>query len=562
MKNRIYKGIINALPIICMIVFSACNDPMKDYYGDKDYKPAGTQNMLDALKANPQYSTFTYILEETGMDQLIKDNTLLTIWVPRNEDMPYEIATLTYDEKVTLIKNHMSLGAITTNILTNFSTVISLTERYMPVTSDAAKKVFYVDNAPLLNTDILCANGVIHEVSRWFVPRVNLYELLMTLGDEYSIFRDSLKNRTDSIFDSENSVPSGVDENGIPVYADSIKIGSNPILDKADLSDMTQTFTFFIPTDEAMSQMFSDMTNYLMAAEYPITSEDTSMWIDWILKASIQKGYQTYEPGVELNSVTWAASGNTDYKIRTDYQIAYDQEPDEYANGWAYTLDKISVPKTLYVTTQKANPYYIRTLAADGSQGSSGGLDEWSTPVRGGGINIETGSGAKSGNLTVFWQFGNRGNLDNAYLDAWYKFQTYFFEKDANNEDVLVPVNIMPGYYDIYMNLWNRNDPTGGYNNKTDSLRIIIGDDYQVTVTGITTGAYQNKDNGVKINGANPVYISGKLEPREILIEVPDFREDLMTEEEQAELMKNKDYYRAWRRIEVGTVRFVPNGNY
>lgn len=563
MKKRIYKGIISALPLMCLVIFSACKDPMNDYYGDSEYKAPGRENMLSVLKSNPQYSTFTYLLEETGMDQLIKDNTLLTIWVPRNEDMPYEIATLTPEEKVMLIRNHMSLGSVTTNILTNFSTVISLTERYMPVRSDAAKKVFYVDNAPLVNTDIMCANGVIHEISKWFVPRVNLYELLLNLGDEYSIFRDSIKNRTDSIFDSQSSIPSGVDENGFPVYDDSIKIGSNIILDKSDLSDMTKTFTFFIPTDEAMLQMFSDMTNYLVAAEYPLTSKDTSMWVEWMLKASIQTGYQTYAPETVLTGVTWPAVAGTDYRIRTDYQIAYDQTPDQYANGWAYTLDRISIPRTLYVKEQKANPYYIRNEY--GGTNSSEGLDEWATPVRGGGINNETGSGPKSGNLTVFWQFGGRGNIDDAYKDAWYRFKTYFFEKDAEDNDVLIPVNIMPGYYDIYMNLVSRDDGLlgeGGYKNKTDSLRITIGDDYQVTVSGITRGLYTNKDEGIKINGLNPVYISGALGPREILIEVPDFREDLMTEEEATELRKNRDYYRAWRRIEVGTVRFVPNGNY
>lgn len=561
MKNRNHMKIIRLIPVLCLVVLSACKDPMKNYYGDDKYKAPGNQSVMEALNSNPDYSTFAYLMEKTGLDQLFKDNVLMTIWVPLNEDMPADVLTLTEEEQVRMIRNHLSLGSMNTRSLDGqISTsgsnakIVNMSGRHMPLTRTGG--IYSIDGAPLLNTDIICSNGIIQEISEWFLPRTTLYEYVVNLGNEYSLFRDSLLARNVLTFDADSSKTEHVDSTGKPIW-DSIFLLSNDVFDYADLNDITKTFTIFVPTNEAVSTMFRDMSNYLLAANYTITSKDTARWMDWLMRTAIQPAQREYVPDREWTNSLWTKSAwqnnNKDkhdslftwedqatYTFRTNFQEVYDPTVKKYLNGWAYEWNKIRVPKTMYLAKVDFNPWRTRN-AAGGMNVDINNLDWW-----GGQVATDAGSGpTTSPTNSVFIQFGRAGFASDGQEEAYYGYKslkpvTVENEESGEDEEELVALNVMPGYYDIGIRLMNKT--VNGLENETDSVTVYVNGS-PIVVKNITTNRYNNDDRLI----IEDFYISGQYEPVSIEIHLFPTTETDPT------------MYRAYRRLQVGKTRLIPS---
>ncbi len=550
MKNKDYMKILRLIPVLCLVAFSACKDPMDRYYNDDKYKTAG-QPLIEELKKNPQYSTFTLLLEETKfLEPFNKAKVILTMWVPLNDYMPAEVLTLTNEEKVRLLKNHISITSVNTEALLAQSKtggkIASLSGRYMPVQYNNG--IFYVDGIELLNTDITCSNGIIHEISEWFLPRVTLYDYVAGLDGDYTVFRDSLLGRDITSFDKDSSVAYHVDEFGVPVWEKVYKTTNN-ILDYADLKDITKTFTLFVPTNDAIAGMYRDMSNYLLAANYIVTPEDSARWMDWLMRTCIQPTQRTWVPNSAWSNSLWVRN-DTDpekskwevqslYTFRTQYQEIYETNPTKYLNGWSYVVNKVRVPKTMYVKYVEFNPYFARN-AVGGMVPQPDGLDWWVGNVQ------TTGTGPQESPQGVFIQFGRAGFVTDGQEQAYYGY------KSASMVDVvdemtgiatpeLQPLSIMPGYYDVGIRFTNKTLDT--YANETDSVMVRInGSEFKVK--GITKNTYNTDDSKVLV--VRDFHITGQYDPVTVEIEL------FPTDEQDA------TKYRAWRRIQVGLTRLYP----
>lgn len=541
--------ILKLIPILCLVVFSACKDPMDRYYKDDKYKVGGSP-LLEELKKNPQYSTFTLLLEETNfLKEFEEANVILTIWVPLDDYMPAEVMTLTKEEKIRMLRNHISLTSINSEALKSQRQVASLSGRFMPTTY--SNGIFTVDGAELLNMDITCSNGMIHEISEWFPPRVTLYEYISNLDGDYSIFRDSLFGRNIVSFDQDSSVAENVGPDGKPVWVPVYKTTNN-ILDYADLDDITQTFTVFIPTNEAIAGMYRDMSNYLQEANYEITSEDSARWMDWLMRTCIINGQREYEPDMVFSNSLWQRNDsdeekmkwetNAMYSFRTNFQEVYDTEPDKYLNGWSYNLNKIRVPKTMYVVTTEFNPYTIRqnTEQTEGSNMAANpqGLDSWVGHIQ------SNSSGSRTNPNGVFIQFGRSGMIEDATETAYYSYKSAAMVEEENEltgevTSSLQGIPVMPGYYDVIIRFTN--ESLDGLANQTDSVQVSINGS-TFNVRGITRNTY-NRDDRYAITD---LYIPGQYEPATVEIRLYD-----ATETDNVK-------YRAWRRIRVGLTKLVP----
>lgn len=554
MKNKIYNRIIKLIPLVCLVVLSACKDPMKDYYTDSEFIAPGTESVMEVLKSNPEYSTFVYLLEKTGLDQMFKDNILLTVFVPLNENMPFDVLTLSEEEQVRLVKNHMSLGSVTTQTLEAqlFGSIIALSGRYMRVTSSS--KIYYLDQIALLNTDIMCVNGVVQEIAEWILPRVTLYEHLVGLSDDYSIFRDSLLGRTIISFIPDSSSAEYVDEEGKPVW-DSVFGFTNNILDKADLDDIKSTFTFFTPTNEAVLNMYQEMTNYLDAVNYPIATEDTAQWMDWLMKVCIVPGMIQYTANRIYYNSTWYSSPTSDsmnlYAFRTNYQTVYNTTPTRCLNGYTYDLDRIRVPKTMYVKEATFNPAHIREDAGGKLDLHPLGYDWWE------GQYWDASVSGIVEEKRVFMQYGRANIIADATTEpVLYGFKTIAKIKDEEDPEAtyLEEELIMPGYYDV--RIWLGNQSSGGLSNQTDSVYVTINGE-GFSVAGIRRNRY-NKDK--PDYAVRSIYIPGRYEAATFEISLypvqegsspsgPVFGEPIIV---------GPSNYKAWRRFKVGEITLTP----
>lgn len=549
MKNKDYMKILKLIPVLCLVVFSACKDPMDRYYKDDKFKLGG-EPLLEELKKNPQYSTFTLLLEETGFLKEFTDaNVVLTIWVPLDDYMPAEVLTLTKEEKVRMIRNHISLTSINSEALKAQKQVASLSGRFMPTGYNNG--IYTVDGAELLNMDIICSNGMIQEISEWFLPRVTLFEYISNLGGDYTVFRDSLLGRNVESFDKDSSLAENVGPDGKPVWVPIYKTTNN-ILDYADLNDITKTFTVFIPTNEAIAGMYRDMSNYLQEANYEITSEDSARWMDWLMRTCIIDGQKKYEPDMVYENGIWKRSDSDEekkkweasamYSFRTKFQEVYDPEPDKYLNGWSYNLNRIRVPKTMYVVKTEFNPYTIRknTEETEGGNMSANpqGLDWWVGHVQ------ANASGSRTDPEGVLIQFGRAGMIEDATETAYYSYKSAAMvteEDELTGESTtsLQGIPVMPGYYDVVVRFGNPS--LDGLANQTDSVQVSINGS-TFNVKNITKGTYNRDD----LFAITDLYVPGQYEPATVEIRLFD-----ATEPDNVK-------YRAWRRIRVGITKLVP----
>lgn len=99
-------------------------------------------------------------------------------------------------------------------------------------------------------------NGVIHVIDEMMAARINLYEYIKQLPDEYSIYRDSIMAYSVELFDESKSTPIGVDKTGNTIY-DSVFVVYNPLFDTVEINSEFKQFTCFIPDNNVMKDCFT-----------------------------------------------------------------------------------------------------------------------------------------------------------------------------------------------------------------------------------------------------------------------------------------------------------------
>lgn len=552
----------------------ACTDAVDDYYLATD---ANTQDgtILQYVQSHPEYSKFAQLLEETGMSGLLAggDNRLYTLWLPSDDTMPAEVLTMSDSMKRVLVQNHISSTMFYSRNFSRLSRITMLNAKTLDLTQDmgdggiqypdvpvdpgtdpegptdpdlpidpgqpvTASRVdegtpsepgtpeepdepqlslsgYLLDGVDVNRVDLLCDNGIVHEVGGWLMPRVDLYSWIQSLGDDYSIFRDSLLNRNVRTFDRENSEVIGVDESGQIIY-DSVFIITNDILDKVDLANENLRFTCFIPDNNCVREALQEIELRVRAAGYPLDEEDSfevydtnySTWMKWILTAAFHSGKRYYDPLVDT---TFTSIGGA--QLRTRYQRVSDSL--SFSNGRAYLLKKSRVPYNIYLSNVAFCPYTIRKAA--GGAGASSAFDR--------------DAFAKYG-----WNESKR---------LWYiqfekiPFEYYFYSHTYSDKMGIDSLYVMPGHYQLYLYLgrdWQDSDKA----NTCDKASIYVDDEFVADIEGITEGAFDKTTRGGLI--------------AEDLVLTPPYRMRKVTIKLDESLPNSSPAV----RLTIGNVTFVP----
>lgn len=423
---------IGLIALMGWLALSGCEDALEDYYGDEDLPGLSSVEIIDRLKSEPGYSEFVALLEETGYAGELQKDLLFTVWAPQDATMPDTVKRMSLESKKELVENHLSYMVIYQRNLEKLQRVKTLAGKYLLVTNKADG--FNVGGAGLENADRVCRNGVVHGVQQWLLPRKSIYEWLNALGEDYSIFRDSLMARNVRIFDKENSVPNGVDEMGQTVYDTVWKTG-NPILDKGDIRLEDKQFTLFIPDNDVILTMYRETAAYLDEVKRQCKASDTAQWIDWLLRAAVHKNVIEVKEGKSYQSVFAK-------EMRMSVQQA--GEYTDLSNGRAYRLTHCHIPRDIYFKTVEFNPYYNRLYAP--------GEYDWVSQLAEPMLMDDAGK-------VVRIQFPGDTICE-------FSFLTY----DFNVKELFHPVEVMPGNYKVTARFdvffWHNKD------SEADSMRI------------------------------------------------------------------------------------------
>lgn len=353
------KKIISKLCVL-LFLLAGCQENWSDYYtqtegGDTD--ASATANLLDQLKSVPEYSKFVELLEETKVSEELSRNQVLTVWAPTNASMPAEVATMSEKDKITLCKNHINYVALYNTKLTDGKVIKTLAGKNLIIKENGADQ-FSFDGQEVTKLNQNCTNGVIHEINGWLMPRKNIFEyILEDAGPEYSIIRDSLLARCDTVFKPGLSFPLGVDELGNTLY-DSVFVIENSLLEyKSDIRSEDEDFTMFLPTDQCIKNMYQEMNDYFANSGSFMTQRDSTKFFGWILRSIIHQG--------KIDTYAGNFTSPYGYEWRSEKQLIAPGGYKSFSNGYVYEVEKIHIPKFMYLTSMKSYTYYLSELPED-----------------------------------------------------------------------------------------------------------------------------------------------------------------------------------------------------
>jgi len=231
--------------VVAVCLTTSCQDSAwDDHYGQDSAAPS--QNIVEMLAANSEYSEFLSVLKSEGLDSLLGTDQTFTVWAPNNTAMSaYSSDGNTINH---FIKNHVcryvynaSDLADTTNIR-----IMMLNGKFQDYSR--ATGIYTFADIPLQGNDILASNGVIHPLSAVAPFYLNLYEEIQN-GDDTQSLATYLTNFDEYEFDKANSTPMGKNSLGQIVYDSVYNYNNDWMRRYGSIYLEDSIYTMIVPTE-------------------------------------------------------------------------------------------------------------------------------------------------------------------------------------------------------------------------------------------------------------------------------------------------------------------------
>lgn len=449
-----------------IFLFSGCN---KDKEWDEHYMQADQRlndNLLTILKADPDLSTFTGYLHDTGYDSLLTYSQAYTVWAPVNSAFA-SVSTDTLTDPVllkVLIGNHLSRFSFATTDVGTGKNVKMYSGKYNLFSGSGG--IFHLAGAGITEGDILTRNGILHKVDKVVSVRPNIWDYMRYSGD-FSKAMNYLDTFDIQVFDPYSSIRTGNNTLGQPIY-DSVFIYSSTYFDKVgDLNAEEDHLTYLGLTDAAYDKAYNYFKNFY---KFPVadTTEQNS------LKAIFRN---LVFPSVSLQNL-----------------------PDDYiTNTWGNKIKIDASSVTEDVLLSNGHVFVLDTLTCSAT-------DIIYKPVR---YEVEDVRRRTIGNtsavtITKAYDLASSGNFKNtvAYIltTAPTTSNDYFEVKFSN---------VLSANYDVYVKF----TPIGASKDTKLTFRLVYSNFASGTTTVNTTAKVISKaeDSAIKIGSTTtfPVYING-----------------------------------------------------
>jgi hypothetical protein len=229
--------------MVFLFAFFSCSDPVDERFEDMEQ---ASQTVAELIGDRPAYQGFAALLTETGLDSVLNRNTAFTVFALADDKLP-DLTGFSVEEKREMLTNHIS----------NFVLYSAYMDAGHSLKMMSGKNIFFGksgtaiwvnDEVTLLEPNQLATNGVLHEVDGLIPVRPNLLEYIQNHPD-YAYLAAFFNEGTTLLFDSLNSVPIGINEEGQTVYDTLWKQSNVFFSNMADLGGEDQRFTMFLAPD-------------------------------------------------------------------------------------------------------------------------------------------------------------------------------------------------------------------------------------------------------------------------------------------------------------------------
>jgi hypothetical protein len=257
MKYLQTKRILPLIGIFGIFLILSCNDEWKEHY-DQDSFNLPDKTIYTCIQEYPELSTFTKMLASTGYDKILNSSQSFTVWAPNNDALS-GVDTTDKDLVLKIVTNHIARSRFTTSG-SAIQSIRMLDKKFIEITKEGDNYKF--GNYNMVKSNLNTKNGLVHEIDGYVPYLKNLWEYLGTTDGLDSI-SSYLYNQSDSVFDPDNSIEIGVNDQGQTIYSDSAYIVVNPILTKiGDISYEDSIFTAIMPNNQAWNEAYGRIEKY------------------------------------------------------------------------------------------------------------------------------------------------------------------------------------------------------------------------------------------------------------------------------------------------------------
>lgn len=276
------KYILYAIPLLAGCL-AACSD-WDDHFVNAGNSVAGSNTTLwEQIKANPDLSDFSQVLEETKIfrkhkktsvsyAQLLDGGQSFTVVAPVN-------GTFNKDSLLNLVQTAQGDSVVETSFIFNHLsrslTSISDEENRMLLLNKKYAKFSdgMIEGIAMAASNQRAKNGILHVASRPLPYERNLYQMLSD-HEELGSIGLALRNYEEDYFNADASVSSGIVE-GVPVYVDSVIIERNIMLNAIGyLNSEDSLYWVVAPTKDAWTQAWDEASKYF-AYDAQVTKRDS-----------------------------------------------------------------------------------------------------------------------------------------------------------------------------------------------------------------------------------------------------------------------------------------------
>ena len=336
------------------LIFISCSDKWDEYYhgSNKLSEEILDETLREFFDGNPEYSEFYNQLKACGLDkELTKEQQQLTFWVVDNA----AIIASGIDSKDTLrMEYHINYLPFLQSDLKNGLRIPTLNGVYLQITKQGEDT--YVNKYKVQRSYRL-KNGVVHVIDELMKSKINMFDYIKNLPDEYSIFRDSVMKNNEMRFDKVNSIPTGVDITGNTVY-DSVFYVYNPLFEKAEFNSEFKQFTLFLPDNNVMKGCFDKLEVQYKAMGKTLTALDSATAMTWIKEAAFYSGELK-----DFSTVDIKSSFNRIW--RTTVQKIDESSQEELSNGIMYKMTDVKIPTNYILTRFESLVHYYEYLTEE-----------------------------------------------------------------------------------------------------------------------------------------------------------------------------------------------------
>ncbi|MCC8173474.1 MAG: hypothetical protein LIO65_03530, partial [Odoribacter sp.] len=351
--------------LIIALIGISCEDNWNDHYDgselelNSDFISAYEGSVEEYLKSVSDYSQMSAYFEEYTIYSTIRDkDQLFTFLVYSNSTL----ANTTIDDEEFFTRNSVCDLSLAPTKLSNGLSILMWNNKYLSVS--LTEDEVYIAKSKVLKV-IKTDNAYIYVMENPIHSPRSLYEYLLILGDDYSLFKELVLKYEEQAFDKENSVPKGVDNTGNTVY-DSTYVTKNTLMDRYNSAgELTWSMhseyynsTLLIPNNTLVENALREAyENTISSLSRIPNSQDTIKYEQWIIKSAFYSKVLSPENFAEdapdLTSVSGyvegAASSTAGITWKNSVQKVDVNSRVEFSNGVGYYMTSLKIPNNVVI---------------------------------------------------------------------------------------------------------------------------------------------------------------------------------------------------------------------